>query len=73
MLFGLYGSAINISSLYRSVDQPSKQRRARSYTLISVDLDRLNDLLNLHGGAGGATFVVGQLGLWSFDLASVGV
>ena len=70
VLFGLYGSAISISSLYRSVDQPSKQRRARSYTLISVDLDRLNCLLKFYGGA---TFVVGQLDLWSFDLASVGV
>ena len=70
VLVGLCGSAINISSLYRSVDQPSKQRQARSYTLISVDLDRLNGLLKLYGGA---AFVVGQLDLWSFDLASVGV
>ena len=70
VLFGLYGSAINSSSLYRSVDPPSSQRGARSYTLISVDLDRLNDLMKLYGGA---TFVVGKPELWSFDLASVGV
>jgi hypothetical protein len=70
VLYGLYGSSLNISSLYRSIDQPSKQRRARGYTLTSVDIDRLNELLNLYGGA---TFVVGCPELWCFDLASVGV
>ena len=70
VLYGLYGSSLNISSLCRSIDQPSKQRRARGYTLTSVDIDRLNELLNLYGGA---TFVVGCPELWCFDLASVGV
>ena len=70
VLYGLYGSSLNISSLYRSVDQPSKQRRARGYTLTSVDIDRLNELLNLYGGA---TFVVGCPERSRFDLASVGV
>ena len=70
VLYGLCGSSRNISSLYRSVDQPSKQRRVRGYTLTSVDIDRLNELLNLYGGA---TFVVGCPELWCFDLASVGV
>ena len=70
MLYGLYGSSLNISSLYRSVDQPSKRRRARGFTLTSVDIDRLNRLLNLYGGT---TCVVGCPELWCFDLASVGV
>ena len=70
VLYGLYGSSLNISSLYRSVDQPSKTRRARSYTLTSVSIDRLNELLKLYGGA---TFVVGSPELWCFDLASVRV
>ena len=70
VLYGLYGSSLNISSLYRSIDQPSKQRRARGYTLTSVDIDRLNELLNLYGGA---TFVIGRPELWCFDLASIGV
>ena len=69
-LYGLYGSSLNISSLCRSIDQPSKQRRARGYTLTSVDIDRLNELLHRYGGA---TFVVGCPELWRFDLASAGV
>ena len=70
VFFGLYGSSINISSLYRSVDQPTKRRRPRRYTLASVDIERLNDMMKTYGGA---TFVVGLPELWRFDLASVGI
>ena len=65
-----FGSSINISSLYRSVDQPTKRRRPRSYMLTSVDLDRLNDMMKAYDGA---TVVVGLPELWRFDLASVGI
>ena len=67
---GLYGSSINISSLYRSVDQPTKRRRPRSYTRTSVDLDRLNDMMKTYDGA---TVVVGLPEMWRFELASVGI
>ena len=70
VFFGLYGSSINISSLYRSVDQPTKRRRPRSYTLTSVDIDRLNDMMKTYDGA---TVVVGLPELWRFDLASIGI
>ena len=70
VFFGLYGSSINISSLYRSVDQPTKRRRPRSYTLTSVNIDRLNDMMKTYDGA---TVVVGLPELWRFDLASVGI
>ena len=47
-----------------------KRRRPRRYTLASVDIDRLNDMMKTYGGA---TFVVGLPELWRFDLASVGI
>ena len=65
VLFGLYGSDIIICSLYRSVDQPLKQRRARNYSLVSASLQPVNEVLKVYGGA---TIVVGQPELWSFDL-----
>ena len=56
VFFGLHGSSISISGLHRSVDQPTKRRRPRSYTLMSVDLDRLNDMMKTYDSA---TIVVG--------------
>ena len=53
VFFGLYGSSINMNSLCRSVDQPTKRRRPRSYTLTSVDIDRLNDMMKTYDGATG--------------------
>ena len=68
VFYTLYGSSINISTLYRSVDQPVKRRRPRCYTLTSVGLEELNKLVRTHQGA---TCVVGTPELWSFDLSSV--
>ena len=70
VFYTLYGSSINIPTLYRSVDQPVKRRRPRCYTLTSVDLEELNKLVRTHHGA---TCGVGTPELWSFDLSSVGV
>ena len=68
VFYTLYGSSINISTLYRSVDQPVKRRRPRCYTLTHVSLEQLNKLVRTHQGA---TCVVGTPELWSFDLSSV--
>ena len=70
VLFGLCGSDVNISSLYPSVAQPLKQHRARNYSLLSAGLQQVNEVLKVYGGA---TIVVGQAELWSFDLQSVSV
>ena len=67
VFYTLYGSSINISTLYRSVDQPVKRRRPRCYTLTHVSLEQLNALVKQHQGA---VCVVGAPELWSFDLQS---
>ena len=67
VFYTLHGSTINISTLYRSVDQPVKRRRPRCYTLTHVSLEQLNALVKQHQGA---VCVVGAPGLCSFDLQS---
>ena len=63
----LHGSSINISTLYRSVDQPVKRRRPRCYMLKHVSLGELNELVQHYQGA---VCVVGDPDRWSFDLQS---
>ena len=67
VFYTLYGSSINISTLYRSVDQPVKRRRPRCYTLKHVSLEELNKLVQQHQGA---VCVVGEPDRWTFDLQS---
>ena len=65
VFYTLYGSSINISTLYRAVDQAVKQRRPRSYTLRHVTLEELNKLVQQHQGA---VCVVGEPDRWSVAL-----
>ena len=65
VFYTLHGSSINISTLYRSVDQPVKRRRPRSYMLKQVNLEELNKLVQQHQGA---VCVVGEPDRWSVAL-----
>ena len=49
VLYQVYNSTVNISSLYRAVNEENKRRRA--YSLVSISLQELNDLAREHGGA----------------------
>ena len=49
VLHRVYNSTVNISSLYRAVNKQNKRRRA--YSLVSISLQELNDLVREHGGA----------------------
>ena len=46
VLYQVYNSTVNISSLYRSVNKENKRRRA--YSLVSISLQELNDLVREH-------------------------
>ena len=50
VLYQVYNSTVNISPLHRAVNKQSKRRR-RSYSLVSISLQELNDLVWEHGGA----------------------
>ena len=67
VFYALYGSSINISTLYRAINQPVKKRRPRCYMLKQVNLGDLNELVRQHQGA---VCVVGDPDRWSFDLQS---
>ena len=49
VLHQVYNNTVNISSLHRSVNKANK--RWRSYSLVSISLQELNDLVREHGGA----------------------
>ena len=48
VLYQVYNSTVNISSLYRAVSKENTRRR--SYSLVSISLQELNDLVREHGG-----------------------
>ena len=66
VLYQVYNSPVNISSLYRSVNKENKRRRA--YSLVSISLQELNDLVREHGGA---NIITSCPDLWEFDMASI--
>ena len=66
VLYQVYNSTVNISSLYRSVNKENKRRR--SYSLVSISLQELNDLVREHGGA---NIITSCPDLWEFDIASI--
>ena len=49
VLCQFYNSTVNSFSLYRAVNKQNQRRR--SYTLVSISLQELNDLAREHGGA----------------------
>ena len=49
VLCQVYNNTVNNSSLYRAVNKENKRRRA--YSLVSISLQELNDLVREHGGA----------------------
>ena len=67
VFYALYGSSINISTLYRAINQPVKKRRPRCYMLTHVSLGELNELVQHYQGA---VCVVGDPERWNFDLQS---
>ena len=67
VLYQVYNSTVNISSsLYRSVNKENKRRS--SYSLVSISLPELNDLVREHGGA---NIITRCPDLWEFDMASI--
>ena len=66
VLCQVYNSTINISSLHRAVKKET--RRRRSYSLVSISLQELNDLVREHGGA---NVVTSCPDLWEIDVTSV--
>jgi hypothetical protein len=68
VLYRIYDSSINISSLYRSLTLPTKRRRRRMwYELKVVNLEELNELVSKSG----ANVVTGHPELWEFDMSSL--
>ena len=65
VLYQVYNSTVNISSLYRD-DKENKRRRA--YSLVSISLQELNDLVREHGGA---RIITSCPDLWEIDVTSV--
>ena len=65
VLYQVYNSTVNISSLYRSVNRESKRRFC---SLGSVSLEELNDLVREHGGA---SIITSCPDLWEIDMASI--
>jgi hypothetical protein len=66
VLYQVYNSTVNISSLYRAVNKENKRQRA--YSLVSISLQELNDLAREHGGA---NIITSCPDLWEFDMASI--
>ena len=66
VLCQVYNSTVNISSLYRAVNKQNKRRR--SYSLVSISLQELNDLAREHGGA---NIITSCPDLWEIDVTSV--
>ena len=64
VLYQVYNSTVNIS-LYRSVSKENKRRR--SYSLVSISLQELNDLVREHGGA---NIITSCPDLWEIDVTS---
>ena len=62
----VYNNTVNISSLYRAVNQQNKRRRA--YKLVSISLQELNDLVREHGEA---SIITSCPDLWELDATSV--
>ena len=68
VLYRIYDSSINISSLYRSLTLPTKRRRRRMwYELKVVNLEELNELVSKNG----ANVVTAHPELWEFDMSSL--
>ena len=68
VLYRIYDSSINISSLYRSLTVPTKRKRRQMwYELRIVDLHELNKLVSKKG----ASVVTGHPELWEFDMSSL--
>ena len=66
VLYQVYNSTVNISSLYRAVNKEHKRRR--SHTLVSISLQELNDLVREHGGP---NIIASCPDLWEIDVTSV--
>ena len=66
VLYHVYTSTVNISSLYRAVNRENKRRRA--YSLVSISLQELNDLVREHGGP---SIITSCPDLWEIDVTSV--
>ena len=66
VLYQVYNSTVNISSLYRTVSKENKRRR--SYSLVRISLQELNDLVQEHGGA---NIFTSCPDLWGIDVTSV--
>ena len=54
------------NSVYRSVNKENKRRR--SYSLVSISLQELNDLVREHGGA---SIITSCPDLWEIDVTSI--
>ena len=68
MLYRIYDSSINISSLYRSLAVPTKRKRRQMWhELRIVDLHELNKLVSKKG----ASMATGHAELWEFDMSSL--
>ena len=68
VLYRIYDSSINISSLYRSLTLPTKRKRRQMwYELKVVDLQELNELVSKSG----ACVITGHPHLWEFDMSSL--
>ena len=65
VLCQVYNSTVNISSLYRAVNKEKKCRRV--YSLVSIPLQELNDLVREHGGA---SIITSCPDLWEIDVTS---
>ena len=66
VLYQVYTSTVNISSLYRAVNKENKRRR--SCSLGSISLQELNHLVREHGGA---NIITSCPALWEIDVTSV--
>ena len=65
VLYQVYNSTVNISSLYRSVN---KENKRRSYSLVSISLQELNNLVRKHRGA---SIIASCPDLWEIDMTSI--
>ena len=66
VLCQVHNSTVNIPSLYRAVNKENNGRRA--YSLVSIALQELNDLLvREHGGA---SIITSCPDLWEIDVTS---
>ena len=66
VLYQVYNSTVNISSLHRAVNKQHKRRR--SYSLVSISLQELNGFVREHGGA---NIITSRPDLRETDVASV--